>query len=81
VDFVPGTFMEGKMTDLAERRSQLTQLRAAHGFDSPTGRRCSNVLEMLEHWATAEGEQKVMLGKNIEKQIAEMEQIRTQTSQ
>jgi len=63
------------MADLAARRSQLTQLRAAHGFDSKIGRRCSNVLEMLEHWATAEGERKVALGKNIEKQIAEMEQI------
>ena len=63
------------MTDLAERRSQLTQLRAAHGFDSPTGHRCSNILEMLENWAAAEGLLKIALGKNIEKQIAEMEQI------
>jgi len=67
--------------NLAERRSQLTQLRAAHGYDSPTGHRCSNILEQLEHWDDAEGERKIVLGKNIEKQIAEMEQIRTQTSQ
>jgi len=67
--------------NLAERRSQLTVLRAKHGSDTPIGHRCSNILEQLEHWATAEGERKVMLGKNIEKQIAEMEQIRTQTSQ
>jgi len=63
------------MTDLAERRSQLTQLRAAHGYDSKIGRRCSNVLEQLEHWAEATGARKIALGKNIEKQMAEMEQI------
>ncbi len=26
----------------------LIQMRAAHGYDSPIGRRCSNILEMMD---------------------------------
>ena len=66
------------MTDLAARRSQLTQLRAAHGFDSKIGRRCSNVLEQLEHWAVATSERKAKLGRLIEKQLSEIERLKSQ---
>lgn len=40
-------------TRLTQRRSAdvpdgLVQMRRRHGFDSPIGRRCSNILEMLD---------------------------------
>ena len=57
-------------------RNQLLQLRDIHGADTPIGHRCSNVMEQLEHFAEAEGEQKMRLGELIERQISEIEKLK-----
>lgn len=63
------------MTSLADYRSKLTKIRKARGADTPIGHRCSNILEQLEHWAAASGEHKIALGKKIELQMSEIEQL------
>jgi len=62
----------------AGSRSALIKLRTARGADSPIGRRCSNVLEQLEHWAVATSERKAKLGRLIEKQLSEIERLKSQ---
>jgi hypothetical protein len=42
------------MTDLKQTRTDLIALRKKHGANSPIGRRCSNILEMLEAGAKPE---------------------------
>lgn len=37
------------MTDFTETRSMLKKLAMAHGFKTPIGRRCFNILELMEN--------------------------------
>lgn len=58
--------------DHENTRRDLIALRVKHGANSPIGHRCSSLIEMLDNFATATGEQKERLAKNIEKLMAEL---------
>jgi hypothetical protein len=59
--------------DLENTRRNLISKRVAAGADSPIGHRCSNLVELLENYAKAEGEvQRAHIEVNIRKQMAEL---------
>lgn len=58
--------------DFENTRRDLIAKRTAAGADTPIGHRCSNLIEMLENYRTAKGEQKAALAKNIERTLAEL---------
>jgi hypothetical protein len=80
----PGTEIGAKLTpprsgfDLEDTRRELIALRVKLGADTPAGHRCSNLVEQLEHYRTAEGEQKAHLSKNIVQQMRELTDLSAQ---
>lgn len=58
--------------DYENTRRELIAKRVAAGADTPIGHRCSNLIEMLDNYRTAEGEQKANLAKSIQKTMAEL---------
>lgn len=74
----PGTEIDAKLTppgsgfDLENARRELIAKRLAAGADTEIGHRCSNLIEMLENYRTAEGDQKAILAKSIERTLAEL---------
>lgn len=58
--------------ELEDTRRILIAKRVAAGADSPIGHRCSNLIEMLENYRTAEGEQKANLAKSIQQTMTEL---------
>lgn len=64
--------------DLENTRRELIAMRVKLGADTPAGHRCSNLVEQLEHYRTAEGDQKAHLAKNIAAQMAELAKLTNQ---
>jgi hypothetical protein len=64
--------------DLENTRRELISLRVKLGADTPAGHRCSNLVEQLEHYRTAEGEQREHLAKNIAAQMKELTDLSAQ---
>jgi len=58
--------------DLENARRDLIAKRVAAGANSEIGHRCSNLIEQLEHYRTAEGEQREHLAKSIQRSLAEL---------
>src|SRR5438105_1653357 len=58
--------------DLENTRRQLIAKRVAAGAESEIGHRCSNLIEQLEHYRTAVGDQRANLAKGIQYQMAEL---------
>jgi hypothetical protein len=58
--------------DLEDTRRSLIALRVKVGAETPAGHRCSNLVEQLEHYRTAEGDQRANLAKGIQYQMAEL---------
>lgn len=57
--------------DLEDARRKLIAKRVAAGADTPIGHRCSNLIELLENYSKAEGEeQRSHIEANIRKQMA-----------
>lgn len=62
--------------DLESTRRQLIALRVKHGAESPIGRRCSNIVELIQNLARAvTTEQDIQIRKNIGKQMAELDRL------
>lgn len=58
--------------------TDLLAVRKAHGFNSPAGRRCSNLAEMLPIFETATDPlQKAALAANIQRQMSDLAGLRT----
>lgn len=53
----------------------LIAMRVKYGADSPIGNRCSNLVEMLQNYEGASGDQRRALAKNIQKQMAELAKL------
>jgi hypothetical protein len=59
--------------DPIEARRNLIAKRVAAGADTPIGHRCSNLIELLENYAKADGEeQRAHIEAGIRKQMAEL---------
>lgn len=59
--------------NLEQTRRELIAKRVAAGANTPIGHRCSNLVELLDNYATAEGEdQREHISKNIRRQMAEL---------
>lgn len=58
--------------DYENTRRELIAKRVAAGADTPIGHRCSNLIEMLDNYRTAEGEQKANLAKSIQQTMTEL---------
>ena len=58
--------------DFENTRRDLIAKRQAAGANTPVGHRCSNLIEMLDNYRTAEGEQKAALAESIERTMAEL---------
>jgi hypothetical protein len=61
-------------TAIDTRRSLIAK-RAAAGAKTPIGYRCSNLIEMLDNFRTAEGERRSNLAKSINRTMAELAQL------
>lgn len=61
--------------DLENTRRNLIAKRVAAGADSEIGHRCSNLIEQLDNYRTAEGEQKANLAKSIQQTLVEMKML------
>jgi hypothetical protein len=59
----------------------LADLRKIHGFDSPAGHRCSNLIEQLANFRTAEGDQRMHLSRGIKQQMKELAELTAGSSQ
>lgn len=64
--------------DLENTRRELIALRAKHGADTPAGHRCSNLVEQLQHYEKAEGDQRAHLAKSIAAQMKELTDLAAQ---
>lgn len=62
-------------------RRNLIAMRAKFGADTAPGRRCSNLVEQMDHYRTATGEQKEHLGKSIKLQMKELAELAAAVSQ
>ncbi len=58
--------------DLENTRRALIARRVASKANTPAGHRCSNLVEQLEHYRTAEGDQRTHLAKSIAAQMKEL---------
>lgn len=58
--------------DLENARRDLIAKRNAAGADTEIGHRCSNLIEQLENYRTAEGDQRANLAKSIERTLKEL---------
>lgn len=58
--------------ELEDTRRKLIALRVKLGAETPAGYRCSNLVEQLQNYQTAEGEQKANLAKSIQKSMEEL---------
>lgn len=58
--------------DYENTRRDLIGKRTAAGADTPIGHRCSNLIEQLDNYRTAEGEQRANLAKSIQRTVAEL---------
>lgn len=56
-------------------RRDLIAKRVAAGAGTPIGHRISNLIEMMDNYRTAEGEQKTALAKNIQRTMAELAKL------
>ena len=63
------------MTDLEITRRELLALRAKHGAETAIGRRCSNLLGMLDSMTIATGDRRAELARNIADQMADLERL------
>lgn len=61
--------------DFENTRRDLIAKRTAAGADTPLGHRCSNLIEQLDAYRTAEGEQKANLAKSIERTMIELKML------
>ncbi len=65
--------------EFRETRALLIDLRAKHGAETAIGHACSNLLEMTENYAKAEGrDQREQLRINIERQKAHLNSLLSQ---
>lgn len=64
--------------DLENTRRELIALREKHKADTPIGHRCSNLVEQLQHYEKAEGEQRAHLAKSISSQMKELTDLAAQ---
>lgn len=64
--------------DHENTRRDLIALRVKYGADTPIGHRCSNLIEMLENYRTAEGDQKANLAKSIEQTMADLAKLQAE---
>lgn len=75
----PGTTIGSELTqagsgfDLENTRRELIAKRVAVGANTPIGHRCSNLIEQLDAYRTAEGEQRQHLAKSIARSIADFD--------
>lgn len=58
--------------ELENARRDLIAKRAAAGADTEIGHRCSNLIEQLEHYQNATGDQRTNLAKSIRLSLAEL---------
>ena len=58
--------------DFENTRRDLIAKRQAAGADTKIGHRCSNLIEMLDNYRTAEGDQKAALAESIERTMTEL---------
>lgn len=58
--------------DVETAQRDLIAKRAAAGADTPIGHRCSNLIEQLEHYQTATGDQRANLAKSIQRSLTEL---------
>jgi len=65
--------------DLENTRRSLIALRVKLGANTPAGHRCSNLVEQLQHYETAEGEQRENLTKSIQHQMADLTALAAQS--
>lgn len=61
--------------ELEDTRRKLIAKREAVGADTPIGHRCSNLIEQLQNYQAAEGEQKANLAKSIQQSMAELTRL------
>lgn len=70
----PGSLFDLDMTFETTRRDLIAK-RTAAGADTPPGHRCSNLIEQLDAYRAAEGEQKANLAKSIQRTLAELNDL------
>ncbi len=58
--------------DHENARRDLIAKRTAAGADTPIGHRCSNLIEQLDAYRTAEGDQRANLAKSIKLSLTEL---------
>lgn len=58
--------------DLENTCRDLIAKRIAAGADTPIGHRCSNLIEQLDNYRTAEGDQRANLAKSIQRTVTEL---------
>lgn len=61
--------------DLENTRRNLIAMREKFGANTPAGHRCSNLVEQLQNYASATGEQKAHLEKSISHQMADLAKL------
>ncbi len=61
--------------DLENTRRQLHAVANEVGWKTPAGHRASNILQILEEYRTATGDQKANLDKTLPKQMAEFDKL------
>lgn len=64
--------------DLENTRRELIALRVKLGATTPAGHRCSNLVEQLQHYEKAEGDQRMHLAKSIAAQMKELTELAAQ---
>lgn len=64
------------MTDLESTRRDMIAIHDAYGPDSPIGRQCSNIVELIEKLPYATGDQREAVMANIQKQAADLQRLR-----
>ncbi len=58
--------------DFENTRRDLIAKRTAAGANTPIGHRCSNLIEQIDAYRTAEGEQRTNLAKSIKLSLTEL---------
>lgn len=66
--------------DLENTRRSLIAMREKFGADTPEGHRCSNLVEQLQNYAGATGEQKAHLEKSISQQMEKLSKLSSGTA-
>lgn len=64
-----------------DTRRKLIAMRVKFGADRPAGHRCSNLVEQLDNYRTATGDQKANLEASIRQQVTDLANLAGDTSQ